>query len=45
MESAITIKGGYVDGIKVSEKTIDYSIEEDIVINKFDGEMNLSNIK
>ena len=45
LESAITIKGGYVDGIKVSEKTIDYSIEEDIVINKFDGEMNLSNIK
>lgn len=41
LESAITIKGGYLDEIKANEKTINYTIENNIVINKFEGTMNL----
>lgn len=37
LESAITIKGGFLDEIKASEKTINYSVEDDIVISKFAG--------
>ena len=37
LESAITIKGGYLDEIKASEKTITYTVEDNIVINKFAG--------
>lgn len=32
LESAITIKGGYIDEMKVNEKTVSYSVEEEIEI-------------
>lgn len=40
LESALTIKGGYIDREKVSIK-IDYKIEDNIVIPKYDGEISL----
>lgn len=43
LESAISIKGGYVDEIKAKEITINYSIEDNITIPKFSGKMNLQN--
>lgn len=42
LESAITIKGGYLDEIKANEKTIRYSVEDDIVISRFQGTMELN---
>lgn len=44
LESAITIKGGYLDEIKANEKTINYIIDENIVINQYQGEMKLEYI-
>lgn len=44
LESAITIKGGYVDLLKVDEKTINYTVEDDITINKYEGIMKLDYI-
>lgn len=44
LESAITIKGGYLDEIKANEKTIHYSIEKNIVIHKYEGNMKLDYI-
>lgn len=41
LESAITIKGGYLDEIKASEKNIKYDIGDNIRINKFAGTMKL----
>ena len=43
LESAISIKGGYVDEIKGKEITINYSIEDNITIPKFSGKMTLQN--
>ena len=43
LESAISIKGGYVDEIKAKEITINYSIEDNITIPKFSGKMTLQN--
>lgn len=40
LESALTIKGGYIDREKVSIK-IDYRVEDNIVIPKYDGEISL----
>lgn len=45
LESAITIKGGYLDEIKANEKTIHYKIEDNIIIPKFAGTMSLDYIK
>lgn len=45
LESAITIKGGYLDVIKADEKSIDYTVEDNIKINQFAGTMNLDYIK
>lgn len=45
LESAITIKGGILDEIKASEKSIDYTVEDEITINKFQGTMNLEYLK
>lgn len=45
LESAITIKGGYLDEIKASEKNINYTIEDEIIINKFAGNMPLEYVK
>lgn len=44
LESAITIKGGYLDEIRANEKTISYTAENNIVINKYQGEMKLDYI-
>lgn len=41
LESAITIKGGYIDEVKVEEKTIDYYVQNDIEIPAFQGNMKL----
>ena len=43
LESAISIKGGYVDEIKAKEITINYTIEDNVVIPKFSGKMTLQN--
>lgn len=45
LESAVTIKGGFVDEMKASEKDINYTVEDDILINKFAGTMSLDYIK
>ena len=45
LESAISIKGGYVDEIKAKEITINYSVEDKLTINKFSGKMSLQNAK
>lgn len=42
LESAITIKGGYIDEITAAEKTISYNIEENISIKKYEGTMELN---
>ncbi len=44
LESAITIKGGYLDEIKANEKTIHYVVEENIRINQYQREMKLDYI-
>lgn len=45
LESAITIKGGYLDEIKEIEKTISYTVEDEIVIGKYDDKMHLDYVK
>ena len=45
LESAISIKGGYVDEIKAKEITINYTIEDNVVMPKFSGKMSLQNAK
>ena len=45
LESAISIKGGYVDEIKAKEITINYTIEDNVVIPKLSGKMSLQNAK
>lgn len=45
LESAITIKGGYLDEIRADDKDIDYRVEENIVIHKYEGEMKLDYMK
>lgn len=45
LESAISIKGGYIDEIKAKEITINYSVEDKLTINKFSGKMSLQNAK
>ena len=46
LESAITIKGGFLDEMrKVEEKTVNYSIEENLVITKYQGEMPVEYMK
>ena len=37
LESAITIKGGFLDEMKASEKDCEYTIENNILINSFNG--------
>ena len=41
LESAITIKGGFLDEMSASEKTINYTVEDNIIINKFNGIITL----
>ncbi len=40
-ESALTIKGGYIDTIKVDEREIEYNIENNIVIPAYEDEQTL----
>lgn len=40
LESAITIKGGYIDEMQVNEKTISYSVEEEIEIPAYSGKIS-----
>lgn len=37
LESAITIKGGYIDEMKVNEKTVNYTVEDQIEIPAYSG--------
>lgn len=39
LESAITIKGGYLDEMKVNEKTISYTVENEIEIPAYNGKI------
>lgn len=43
LESAISIKGGYIDEIKAKEVAINYSVDNNILIKKFSGTMSLKN--
>lgn len=43
LESAISIKGGYIDEIKAKEVAINYSVDNNILIKKFTGTMSLKN--
>ena len=40
LESAITITGGYLDEMKVNEKTVSYSVEEEIEIPAYLGKIS-----
>ena len=40
LESAITIKGGYLDEMKVNEKTISYRVENEIEIPAYHGKIS-----
>lgn len=44
-ESALTIKGGYIDEIKASGLDIEYKVEDNIVIPAFDGELSFNYAK
>ena len=39
LESAITIKGGYVDEMKVNEKTINYTVEDEVEIPAYNSKI------
>lgn len=45
LESAITIKGGFIDRLEVAEKTIKYTLEDNIVVPAYDGQMILKKAK
>ena len=45
LESALTIKGGFIDLIKNEEKTIDYSTEDNVVVIAYDKRPNLKYAK
>lgn len=45
LESAITIKGGYLDELKASEKTVRYTVSDEIIINKYNGSMTIDYLK
>lgn len=40
LESAITIKGGYLDEMIVNEKTISYTVEDEIEVPAYDGKLS-----
>ena len=40
LESAITIKGGYLDEMKVNEKTVSYTAEDEIEIPAYNGKIS-----
>lgn len=47
LESAITIKGGYMDLLKNSGKDAKYSLEDEVVIKAYDGNLSMeyANVK
>ena len=45
LESAMIIKGGYLEEIKTYDKKASYTIEDEITINKYAGTMNLNYMK
>lgn len=45
LESAITIKGGYVDEIVANEKTISYEVQDDIIVQKYNGNITFDYAK
>lgn len=44
-ESALTIKGGYIDEVKASGRDIEYKVEDNIVIPAYDGELTFKYAK
>ena len=44
LESAITIKQGYIDELKANDKNITYTAVDSVKINKYKGEMKLDNV-
>lgn len=40
LESAITIKGGYIDEMEVNEKTISYQVEDEVEIPAYSGRIS-----
>ncbi len=40
LESAITIKGGYIDEMKVNEKIVNYVVKDSIEIPAYSGKIN-----
>ena len=44
-ESALTIKGGYIDEIKAAGKDIAYVVEDNIIVPAYDGEQTLEHSK
>ncbi len=42
LESAITIKGGYLDEMKVNEKTINYTVEDEVEIPAYNGRISFN---
>ena len=44
-ESALTIKGGYIDEVKASGRDVEYKVEDNIVIPAYDGELEFKYAK
>lgn len=41
LESGITLKNGYIDEMKANGKSISYQLEDEIIINAYDGNMEM----
>lgn len=41
LESGITLKNGYIDEMKANGKSISYQLEDEIIINAYDGKMEM----
>ncbi len=44
-ESALTIKGGYIDDVRASGRDIEYRVEDNIVIPAYEGELSFQYAK
>ncbi len=45
LESAITIKGGFVDEMKANEKTISYELQDNLLVPRFNGNISFDYAK
>lgn len=45
LESAITIKGGYLDEMIVNEKTISYTVEDEIEVPAYNGKLSFDYVE